>query len=291
MTGVPDDREGKTCETEDMTGGAGPEAEEKGPDSGEWAAEWDEAGDADDDAGGGTAAGRRLIRNTIAALLVAALIVNILALLPRIYNLETLPLLSKSRELSEREAVRKAMEAVVLISTDRGRGSGFHVSDGYILTNHHVIEDAAWLIAEFPGAGRFPAEVAASDPDLDAALLRADIGGERLPSIGIERNWEPGETVYVVGHPLYLERIAAEGTILGTVRLQGRPEPMLVVDAPVHRGNSGSPVVNERGRAIAVICAAGEITREGEAVQAGFAVPLKALDGLIGERLPGLLPG
>mgnify|MGYP000845254989 CR=1 FL=1 len=276
----------------DGTGGTGVAGDADG------AGGTDGAGDAGDDDDGtdgeeaddGPAAGRRWIRNTVAALLALALIVNILALLPRIHNAETLPLLFRSRELSEREAVRTAMEAVALIVTDRGRGSGFHLSDGYILTNHHVVEDVAWIIAEFPESRRFPAEVAATDPELDVALLRADIGKERLPSIAIDRNWEPGETVYVVGNPLHLERIAASGSILGTVRIQGRRAPVMIVDAPVHRGNSGSPVVNERGRAVAVIYATGEVLHQGESVQAGFAVPLGELDDLLRERLPGLSP-
>ncbi|WP_296977672.1 S1C family serine protease [Thermobacillus sp. ZCTH02-B1] len=240
-----------------------------------------------DATGGGSSPGRRRIRNAVAALLIAALIVNLLAVLPRIYNLDTLPLLFRSRQLAEQEEIRRALDAVVLISTNRSRGSGFHVSGGYILTNHHVVEDAAWLLVEFPGAGRFPAEVAEADPALDIALLKADIGEERLPFIEIERNWEPGETVYVVGNPLYLERIAASGSILGTARVQGRSAPVMIVDAPVRRGNSGSPVVNGRGRAVAVIYAAGEVMHRGEPVQAGFAVPIGELDGLLGQWLPG----
>lgn len=298
----------KTGGTEDDVSGAGPDAGETGPDAGgtetrepygDAAAEAadtaagdgaDDGGDAKDGAdatGGGSSPGRRRIRNAVAALLIAALIVNLLAVLPRIYNLDTLPLLFRSRQLAEQEEIRRALDAVVLISTNRSRGSGFHVSGGYILTNHHVVEDAAWLLVEFPGAGRFPAEVAEADPALDIALLKADIGEERLPFIEIERNWEPGETVYVVGNPLYLERIAASGSILGTARVQGRSAPVMIVDAPVRRGNSGSPVVNGRGRAVAVIYAAGEVMHRGEPVQAGFAVPIGELDGLLGQWLPG----
>lgn len=253
------------------------------------------AEDADSaDAGDELPARRTWIRNTVAVLLVAALLANILALLPRIYNMETLPLLHQSRELSGREAVAHARDAVVLIVTDRGRGSGFHVSGGYIVTNHHVIEDAAYAIVEFPGIGlRFAAEVTASDPELDAAVLRVDAGGARLPSIEIERDreWEPGERVYVIGHPLYLEQIAGEGTILGTVPVRGRSRPVMAVDAPVHKGNSGSPVINSHGRAIAVIYATGEIRHRGEPARAGFAVPLRDLDALLPEPEPESPPG
>jgi len=120
---------------------------------------------------------------------------------------------------------------------------------------------------------------------LDAAILRVDAGGERLPSIEIERDreWGPGERIYVIGNPLYLEQIAGEGRILGTVQVRGRSRPVMAVDAPVHKGNSGSPVINGRGRAIAVIYAAGEIRHEGEPVQVGFAVPLRDLDALLRE--------
>lgn len=235
------------------------------------------------------AAGRKWIRNTVIVLLVAALFGNILAFWPQIFNMETMPLLFQSRELSGREEIQHYKQAVVLVVTDKGKGTGFHISDGYIATNHHVIEDAGYAIVEFPDINaRFAADVAGFDPDLDIALLRVDSGDKRLPSIEIEREreWEPGERIYVIGNPLYLKQIAIEGTVLGTLPIQGRRTPVMAVDAPVHKGNSGSPVINERGRAIAVIYATGEMTDQGKVRQVGLAVPIRELDGLLRDLPP-----
>ena len=229
---------------------------------------------------------RKWFRNAVIGLLVAALIGNILAFWPQIYNMETLPLLFKSRELSGRKEVRHYKKAVVLVATDKGKGSGFHVSDGYIVTNYHVIEDAAYFIVEFPGENaRFAADVVRFDPDLDLAVLQVDSGGKRLPAIEIERehDWEPGAHVYVIGNPLDLKQIASEGKVLGMLPIQGRSQPVMAIDAPVHKGSSGSPVINEHGRAIAVIYAAGEIMDQGGKKQVGLAVPLRDLDALLPE--------
>jgi Trypsin-like serine proteases, typically periplasmic, contain C-terminal PDZ domain len=243
----------------------------------------------DDDADEEPAARRPWIRNAVMVLLVAALIVNILAFWPQIYNMRTLPLLFKSRELSAREDVQNYKKAVVLVVTDKGSGTGFHISGGYIVTSHHVIEGAAYAIVEFPESGaRFAAEAARSDPELDIAVLRAEGGADRQPYIEIERehDWEPGASVYVIGNPLYLKQIAGEGQVLGMMPVQGRRRPVLAVDAPVHKGNSGSPVINEHGRAIAVIYATSEIMRQDGAVQVGLAVPLRDADGLLRDLLP-----
>src|SRR5690606_16656086 len=83
---------------------------------------------------------RRGVRNLVMALIVAALVGNLFAFWPQIYNRETLPFLFKSRELSAREEIQSYKEAVVLVSTDKGKGTGFHISRGYIVTNYHVIE-------------------------------------------------------------------------------------------------------------------------------------------------------
>jgi len=228
---------------------------------------------------------RKWVRNTVMALIVAALFGNILAFWPQIYNRETLPFLFKSQELSAREDIQSYKEAVVLVSTDKGKGTGFHISRGYIVTNYHVIEGAGFSLVKFPGDDReYRAEQAGVDPALDIAILRVDDEGRTLPSIDIERErrWEAGDKVYVIGNPLYFTQIAGEGQVLGLVPIRGRERPAMAVDAPVFKGNSGSPVVNEQGRAIAVIYATGELRQEeGDTIQVGLAVPLGDVDRLL----------
>lgn len=227
---------------------------------------------------------RKRIRSAVVVVLVAALIGNILAFWPKIYNMETLPFLFKSKQLSVREDIQQYKEAVVLVSTDKGKGTGFHVSNGYIVTNYHVIDDGAYSLVSFPGSSdSYKAEVAAAAPDVDIAILRIDAEGRELPHIELEREagWQAGDQIYIIGNPLYFTQIANVGTVLNMVPVSGKQKPVLALDAPVFKGNSGSPVINERGKAIAVVYATGEVENDGETMQAGFAIPLEDWIGLL----------
>ncbi len=252
--------------------------------------EWDFETEAEEDDGSSTIIRRKWIKNTIIFLLVAALVGNILAFWPQIYNLKTLPLLFKSNELSSQTEIQSLKEAVVLIGTDNGKGTGFHINGGYIVTNYHVIEDNSYIIVNFPEHSQsYKAELAGSDPDLDIAILKADIGSEQLPFIEIERGnkqWEPAEHIYVIGNPLYFTQIAIEGDIIGLFPIQGRQQPVMALDAPVYSGNSGSPVINEDGKAIAVVYATGDITHQDQMIKAGLAIPITDMESLLQTLLP-----
>ncbi len=251
------------------------------PETEDW--EWEESEEEAAEARQAAAARRRRMRNVVASLLAIALLGNVLAFWPQIYNSTTLPFLFKSKELSARENIQSYKEAVVLVSTDKGKGTGFHVDGGYIVTNHHVIEGGAYAAVKFPGNDRaYAAKIAESDPELDIAVLKVEESGRSLPSIAVEREWTPGEHVYVIGNPLYFTQIVNEGNVLELVPVHGRNKPALAIDAPVFKGNSGSPVINEEGRAIAVIYATTEIVREEGTIQAGLAVPLDDLGELLG---------
>ncbi|WP_372009216.1 serine protease [Paenibacillus chitinolyticus] len=251
--------------------------------------EWDFESEEDDD-GGSSANRRKWIRNTVIFLLVAALVGNILAFWPQIYNMKTLPLLFGSRELSSQAEIQSYKEAVVTVSTDNGKGTGFHINGGYIVTNYHVIEDNGYIIVKFPGQSQsYKAELSGSDPDLDIAILKADIGDQRLPFIEVERDnkqWEPDEQIYVIGNPLHLTQIAIKGAIIGLVSIQGRQTPVMALDAPVYKGNSGSPVINKRGKAIAVVFATADVEHQDQMIEAGLAVPIADMETLLRTSLP-----
>ncbi|WP_372630412.1 S1C family serine protease [Cohnella sp.] len=251
------------------------------PETEDW--EWEEDEEESAEAQRAAAARRRKIRNVVVSLLVLALLGNVLAFWPQIYNSTTLPFLFKSKELSTRENVQSYKEAVVLVSTDKGKGTGFHVDGGYIVTNHHVIEGGAYTAVKFPGNDQaFEATLAGSDPGLDIAVLRVDAGDYELPSIAVDREWKPGEHVYIIGNPLYFTQIVNEGSVLELLPIRGRDKPALAIDAPVFKGNSGSPVINGDGKAIAVIYATTELAEEnGASRTVGLAVPLADLGDLL----------
>ncbi|MEK3884306.1 serine protease [Paenibacillus sp. PL2-23] len=252
----------------------------------EWDFEPDEEEDGDDD-GGSSDKGRRWISRSIIVLLVAALVGNILAFWPQIYNMKTIPLLFGSKQLSSQADIQGYKEAVVTVSTGSSKGTGFHIGGGYMVTNYHVIDDSGYIIVQFPEQSQtYTAELASSDLDLDIAILKADIGEQRLPFIEVERGdqprkWEPEEPIYVIGNPLYLTQIAIEGSIIGLVPIQGRETPVMALDAPVYKGNSGSPVINRNGKAIAVVFATADVMHQGQMIEAGLAVPIADMEGLL----------
>ncbi|MFF2889254.1 serine protease [Paenibacillus sp. NPDC057967] len=252
--------------------------------------EWDFESEEEDDDGGSSASRRKWIRNTIIFLLLAALAVNILAFWPQIYNLKTLPLLFGSKELSSQAEIQSYKEAVVTVSTDNGKGTGFHINGGYIVTNYHVIEDNGYMIVTFPEQSQsYKAELSGSDPDLDIAILKVDIGDQQLPFIEVERDnkqWEPDEKIYVIGNPLHFTQIVIEGAIIGLVPIQGHKAPVMALDAPVYKGNSGSPVINKRGKAIAVVFATADVEHQDQMIEAGLAVPMADMETLLRTSLP-----
>ncbi|PZD96574.1 serine protease [Paenibacillus sambharensis] len=252
--------------------------------------EWDFESEEEDDDGGSSANRRKWIKRTIISLLVAALVGNIVAFWPQIYNMKTLPLLFGSKKLSRQAEIQSYKEAVVTVSTDNGKGTGFHINGGYIVTNYHVIEDSGYIIVKFPEQSQsYKAELSGSDPDLDIAILKADIGDERLPFIEVERDnmqWEPDEQIYVIGNPLHFTQIVIEGAIIGLVPIQGRQTPVMALDAPIYSGNSGSPVINKRGKAIAVVFAIADVQHQDQMIRAGLAVPIADMETLLRTSLP-----
>jgi len=93
----------------------------------------------------------------------------------------------------------------------------------------------------------------------------------------------------VIGNSLYFTQIANEGSIIDMLPIQGRQSPVMALDAPVFNGNSGSPVINGDGKAIAVVYATANISHQDEMIEAGLAVPVDDFDGLLRELLsPGI---
>lgn len=158
-----------------------------------------------------------------------------------------------------------------------GTGSGVIVSpDGYILTNHHVIEDATAIEITTNDNKKYTAELIGSDPTADIAVLKIE-ADRPLPSIsfGNSDNTRIGEWVLAVGNPFNLNSTVTAGIISAKSRdlseYDGKNESYIQTDAAVNQGNSGGALVNTRGELIGINTAITSVS--GGFVGYSFAVP------------------
>lgn len=209
-------------------------------------------------------------------LIALVLVLNVAALLPQTISIPAIDFIKTSARLSADETIQEYKEAVVVVETRDSRGTGFAVTaDGTILTNHHVIEGEDSVTVGFPEDGLFEAEVTEVYPDIDLAVLQTD--GEELPylSLADRAEYKQGEHIYFIGNPLNFNGIANEGKMIGPEKLSDWEQEVLMIEAPVYRGNSGSPVINKQGEVIGVIFATLD---HGEHGKVGLFVPIDYLD-------------
>lgn len=138
-------------------------------------------------------------------------------------------------------------------------GSGVIISqDGYIVTNHHVINNASELKVKLYDGRTFKAEVVGSDPTTEVALIKVD--GEGLPTLafGDSDALRLGEWVLAIGSPFDLQSTITAGIVsaksrnLGAIPNQYRVESFIQTDAAVNPGNSGGALVNTRGELVGI---------------------------------------
>ncbi|MCM1150211.1 MAG: S1C family serine protease, partial [Butyricicoccus sp.] len=167
-------------------------------------------------------------------------------------------------------------------------GSGFIISaDGYILTNHHVIEDAVsggYDVKVYTHDGtEYIASIVGYEADNDVAVLKIDADGLPAATIGDSDAIQVGQSVYAVGNPLgELQYSMSTGTVSALDREISFTDSdtgvtntinMFQIDAAVNSGNSGGPVYNDRGEVIGIVTAKyGANTTGVEGL--GFAIPV-----------------
>ena len=153
---------------------------------------------------------------------------------------------------------QKALDATVYLEVERGsgqgaRGSGFFVRPGYVATNYHVIEGAETTIARLVGTETTYTmeKIVVTNEKHDLAIIK--VIGETAPGLTLGNSDEVriGETVYAVGNPKGLQGTVSRG-IVSSIRDFGRNGIRIQIDAPISAGNSGGPVLNEKGEVIGV---------------------------------------
>jgi serine protease Do len=156
----------------------------------------------------------------------------------------------------------------------RAAGSGFVLnSNGFIVTNNHVVENASDIQVKLGDGRELPAKVVGRDAKTDLALLKVDATGLPVIPLGDSTALQVGEPVMAIGNPFGLEQTVTTGIVSATGRVigSGPYDNFIQTDASINPGNSGGPLINARGEVIGINTAI--FSRGGGSVGIGFAVP------------------
>ena len=137
----------------------------------------------------------------------------------------------------------------------RAQGSGVVISaDGYIVTNHHVIDGFETVSVEMEGRRRMTAKVIGGDELTDLAVIKVDARDLVAAEWGDSDSLEVGSMVWAIGSPFGLQNSVTSGIISSTERRSDRStyQEFLQTDAAVNPGNSGGPLVDETGRVVGI---------------------------------------
>lgn len=201
-----------------------------------------------------------------------AMFINVIAFLPQTISLPAIDFLITSATLSQDDTIKTYKKSVAVIKADKSRGTGFvFTDDGELLTNYHVIEGHHTVTVNLPDVGFYEGEVVETYPDIDLAVVKIDATDLTYLPLSEDFTLEADEKVHFIGNPLNFIRIANEGSVLNYIHVSSKPLPVVMMNAPVYRGNSGSPVINEAGNVIGVIYAT---MRHDEAGKVGLFIPI-----------------
>jgi serine protease Do len=155
----------------------------------------------------------------------------------------------------------------------RGVGSGFIVSpDGYVMTNHHVVDGADEIYVTLTDKREFKARLIGSDRRTDVALVKVE--ATNLPRLlfGDVARLRVGEWVLAIGSPFGLENTVTAGIVSAKGRDTGDYLPFIQTDVAVNPGNSGGPLINMKGEVVGINSQI--YSRTGGFMGISFAIPI-----------------
>ena len=162
----------------------------------------------------------------------------------------------------------------------RSLGSGFIIdTDGHIVTNNHVIENADQIKVKLADEREFEAELVGRDPNTDLALIRIKDASDLKPlKLGDSDALTVGSWVVAVGSPFGLEQTVTSGIVSAKGRTLGSGpyDDFIQTDASINPGNSGGPLLNMNGEVVGINTA---IIANGQGI--GFAIPVNMAQGVV----------
>jgi len=160
--------------------------------------------------------------------------------------------------------------------TQVGLGSGVIVSpEGYLLTNHHVVEDATEIEVQLTDGRQTRARVVGSDIETDIAVLKIELGQLPTITLGNVRALRVGDAVLAIGNPFNVGQTVTAGIVSALDRNQAGSSPFqnfIQTDAAINPGNSGGALVDAQGHLVGINTAI--FSRSGGSMGIGFAVPV-----------------
>ena len=167
-----------------------------------------------------------------------------------------------------------------------GSGVIFDADEGYVLTNHHVVENGDRIVVTLKDRRQFDAELVGSDPGTDIALLKIEAEGLSALDVADSDRLQVGDYVLAIGNPFGLGQTVTSGIVSALGRsglnIEGY-EDFIQTDASINPGNSGGALVTLDGRLVGINTAI--IAPSGGNVGIGFAVPANIADAVVDQLI------
>ncbi len=160
--------------------------------------------------------------------------------------------------------------------SSRSLGSGFILSsDGYVVTNHHVVKDADEIIVRLSDRRELKAQVIGTDPRSDVALVKIEAQDLPVLKIGSSEGLKPGEWVLAIGSPFGFEHSVTAGIVSAKGRSLPSENyvPFIQTDVAINPGNSGGPLFNLDGQVVGINSQI--YSRTGGFMGLSFAIPIE----------------
>jgi serine protease Do len=190
---------------------------------------------------------------------------------PAVVNVSTQARVSDPRA----EFFRRFFEGGPPGSQRSSLGSGFIISsDGYVVTNNHVVASGGDIIVRLSRGSEHAARVVGTDPPTDLALLKIDASTLPALPLGDSDQLQVGEPVMAIGNPFGLDQTVTTGIVSAKERFigSGPYDEFVQTDASINPGNSGGPLIDSRGAVVGINSAI--FSQTGGSIGIGFAIPI-----------------